>query len=73
MFTRTLRKLATVATAMALFTSGVHAADVIKIGAIAPKTGGLAGGAVVTQWPNVELWVKQVNARGGLDVGGKMM
>ena len=73
MFTRTLKKLATVATAMALFTSGVQAADVIKIGAIAPKTGGLAGGAVVTQWPNVELWVNQVNARGGLDVGGKMM
>ncbi|MDA8785294.1 hypothetical protein N9N40_06975 [Planktomarina temperata] len=48
MFTRTLRKLATVATAMALFASGVQAADVIKIGAIAPKTGGLAGGAVVT-------------------------
>ncbi|MDB9698153.1 amino acid ABC transporter substrate-binding protein [Planktomarina temperata] len=73
MFTRTLRKLATVATAMALFASGIQAADVIKIGAIAPKTGGLAGGAVVTQWPNVELWVNQVNARGGLDVGGKMM
>ena len=29
--------------------------DVIKIGAVAPKTGPLAGGAVVTQWPNVAL------------------
>ncbi|MXW87709.1 MAG: ABC transporter substrate-binding protein, partial [Boseongicola sp. SB0667_bin_21] len=45
----------------------------IKVGAIAPKTGPLAGGAVVTQWPNINLWVEQVNARGGLDVGGKKM
>ncbi len=44
----------------------VRASDVVKIGAVAPKTGPLAGGALVTQWPNVEMWVKQVNARGGL-------
>lgn len=43
-----------------------HAADTIKIGAVAPKTGPLAGGATVTQWPNIELWVQEVNARGGL-------
>ncbi|MEM6636276.1 MAG: amino acid ABC transporter substrate-binding protein [Pseudomonadota bacterium] len=49
------------------------AEGVIKLGAIAPKTGPLAGGAVVTQWPNIRLWVEQVNARGGLDVGGDMM
>ncbi len=49
------------------------AQDVIKLGAIAPKTGPLAGGAVVTQWPNVQLWVEQVNARGGLNVGDKQM
>ncbi|MEM7269172.1 MAG: amino acid ABC transporter substrate-binding protein [Pseudomonadota bacterium] len=49
------------------------AADVVKIGAIAPKTGPLAGGAVVTQWPNIQLWVEQVNARGGLNVGGKQL
>ncbi len=49
------------------------AQDVIKIGAIAPKTGPLAGGATVTQWPNVELWVSQINARGGLNVGGTQM
>ena len=47
------------------------AADPIKIGAVAPKTGPLAGGATVTQWPNVELWAKQVNGRGGLKVGGE--
>jgi branched-chain amino acid transport system substrate-binding protein len=57
----------------ALVASAAAAQDVIKVGAIAPKTGPLAGGAVVTQWPNVQLWVEQVNARGGLDVGGKKM
>lgn len=40
--------------------------DVIKIGASAPKTGPLSGGSTVTFWPNVKLWVEQVNARGGL-------
>ena len=45
----------------------------IKLGAISPKTGPLAGGAVVTQWPNIQLWVEQVNAVGGLNVGGEMM
>ncbi len=56
-------------------TFGAFAADTIKIGAVAPKTGPLAGGAVITQWPNVELWVKQVNARGGLKLkdGQKMI
>lgn len=53
--------------------TAAFAQDIIKVGAIAPKTGPLAGGAVVTQWPNVELWAKQVNARGGIDVGGKKM
>ena len=46
------------------------AADTIKIGSVAPKTGPLAGGAAVTQWPNVDLWIAQVNARGGLKVDG---
>lgn len=45
---------------------GALAADTVKIGAVAPKTGPLAGGAAVTQWPNIDLWVAQVNARGGL-------
>jgi len=40
--------------------------ETIKIGASAPKTGPLAGGSTVTYWPNVKLWVEQVNARGGL-------
>lgn len=46
------------------------AGDTVKIGSVAPKTGPLAGGSTVTQWPTLELWVKQVNARGGLKVDG---
>jgi len=38
----------------------------VVIGAVAPKTGPLAAGAAITHWPNVKLWVHQVNARGGL-------
>ena len=49
------------------------AQDTLKVGAVAPKTGPLAGGAAVTYWPNVKLWVEDVNARGGLNVGGKQM
>ena len=76
MFRRSLLKLAAaggLAVAGMLATGAAFADGVIKLGAIAPKTGPLAGGAVVTQWPNVQLWVEQVNARGGLNVGGKMM
>ncbi len=43
-----------------------QAAEVIKIGAVAPKTGPLAAGAAITHWPNIKLWVSQVNARGGI-------
>lgn len=42
------------------------AQQTIKIGAVAPKTGPLAGGAAVTQWPSIKMWVTQVNDRGGL-------
>ncbi|MBL4811136.1 MAG: amino acid ABC transporter substrate-binding protein [Rhodobacteraceae bacterium] len=52
--------------------SAAWAADPIIIGAVGPKTGPLAGGAVVSHWPNIQLWVSEVNARGGLNVGGEM-
>jgi len=45
-----------------------RAAGPIRIGAVAPKTGPLAGGATVSHWPNIYLWVEQVNARGGLQL-----
>lgn len=53
--------------------SGAGAADVIKIGVSAPKTGPLAGGAAVSLWPNIQLWAANVKAKGGIDVGGKKM
>jgi len=67
------RSIFGVLSALALSAGAAFSDGVIKLGAIAPKTGGLAGGAVVTQWPNVQLWVEQVNARGGLNVAGEMM
>ena len=42
------------------------AQQLIKIGAVAPKTGPLAAGAAITHWPNIQLWAHQVNERGGL-------
>lgn len=60
--------------AAVVMAAGIAAAqDTIKIGASAPKTGPLAGGAAVTHWPNIKLWMKEVNDRGGLKVGGKQM
>jgi branched-chain amino acid transport system substrate-binding protein len=52
----------------ALLPMGVASAagEPIKIGAVGPKTGPLAGGAAVTQWPTIKLWVADVNGRGGL-------
>lgn len=54
--------------ALATLAIGLPAAaqQTIRIGAVAPKTGPLAGGAAVTQWPSIKMWVTQVNARGGL-------
>ena len=43
-----------------------QAAEIITIGAVAPKTGPLAAGAAITHWPNIKLWVSQVNAQGGI-------
>lgn len=68
--------LKTLVAAAALSLAGpmsASAMDVIKIGTVAPKTGPLAGGSAVTHWPNVELWSKQVNSAGGINVGGKKM
>jgi len=47
------------------------AADPIKFGVVSHLTGPLAGGETVTHTPNIELWVKQVNERGGLNVDGE--
>lgn len=72
MYRRTFTTLAALAVATGM-AAPVWAQDVLKVGAVAPKTGPLAGGAAVTYWPNVKLWVEDVNARGGLKVDGKQM
>ncbi|MCH8465483.1 MAG: amino acid ABC transporter substrate-binding protein [Roseinatronobacter sp.] len=53
---------------MAASITGAAAQDVIRLGAAAPKTGPLAGGADVTHWPAVRLWVHQTNEAGGLQL-----
>ncbi|MCC5963953.1 MAG: amino acid ABC transporter substrate-binding protein [Rhodobacteraceae bacterium] len=53
---------------LAISTGAASAQDVIRMGAAAPKTGPLAGGADVTHWPAVRLWVHQVNEAGGLQL-----
>lgn len=68
---RTALKVTLAFAAMAMASTAI-AADPIIIGAVGPKTGPLAGGAVVTHWPNIKLWVTEVNERGGLNVGGEM-
>ncbi len=51
----------------------VSAKDTIKIGYAVSKTGRNAGGAATTTIPNYKLWVHQVNAAGGIKVGGKKL
>ena len=67
--------IATLAWAAAsVFAAGaVHAQtpDKIRIGYAISKTGPFAGGAGVTTLPNYQVWVKDVNAAGGIMLGGK--
>jgi branched-chain amino acid transport system substrate-binding protein len=57
--------------ATALVVAPAAAQDKVKIGYAISKTGPNAGGASITQIPNYEMWVKDVNAKGGLLIGGK--
>jgi branched-chain amino acid transport system substrate-binding protein len=50
---------------------GAKAETPIKLGMVAHLSGPLAGGEAVTHLPNVQLWLEEVNAKGGLMVGGK--
>jgi branched-chain amino acid transport system substrate-binding protein len=53
--------------AMVAGAPGVAAAqDKIRVGYAISKSGPNAGGANITQIPNYEMWVKEVNAKGGL-------
>lgn len=71
MIRRTFLTLA--ASAAALSLAGAASADTIKIGASAPQSGPLAGGAAMTHWPNVRMWVEEINEAGGLQVGDQQM
>ena len=68
------RTLFATAAAVAALALGAQASaqDALKIGAVGPKTGPLAGGAAVSFWPNVQLWAHDVNEAGGINVGGEM-
>lgn len=48
------------------FASAQDDIESIKIGAVYPKTGPQAGGAAASHIPNIELWVHDVNEKGGL-------
>jgi branched-chain amino acid transport system substrate-binding protein len=54
------------AVALALTGAPVLAQDKIRVGWVQSKTGPNAGGAATTTLPNYELWVKEVNAAGGI-------
>lgn len=71
MLRRNVLKLTAMAAALTVAgLAPANAQEVIKLGAVAPMTGPLAGGAAVTHWPAVRLWVDQVNKRGGLTLAG---
>ena len=53
-FIKTTGTLAASLAVSTMLTAAAWAADTIKIGTVAPKTGPLAGGAVITHWPNVD-------------------
>jgi branched-chain amino acid transport system substrate-binding protein len=72
MLRRTFIALAASAAAI-VAAAPAFAQDVIRLGASAPKSGPLGGGAAVTHWPNIQLWMKEVNDAGGLKVGDKQM
>lgn len=63
--------LAVMAGAGTLWSGAAQAQTSVKIGYAISRTGPAAGGAAVTSIPNYELWVKEVNAAGGLKLGDK--
>lgn len=73
MLRRTFMTLAASAAVLGLASSGALAQETLKIGASAPKTGPLAGGAAVTHWPNLHMWVNEVNDRGGIKIGDQQL
>jgi branched-chain amino acid transport system substrate-binding protein len=73
MLSNSFVRLAAAAAALALAGQFdlAEAQDKLRIGYAISKTGPFAGGAGVTTLPNYQLWVKDVNAAGGISLGGK--
>jgi branched-chain amino acid transport system substrate-binding protein len=63
--------LAATVAALTSFASTAAAQDKLRIGYVISKTGPYAGGAGITTLPNYQLWVKDVNAAGGVKLGDK--
>jgi branched-chain amino acid transport system substrate-binding protein len=57
----------------ALLAPAAQAQDTVKIGWAISKSGPFGPGAAVTTLPNYQVWVKDVNDAGGLNVKGKKM
>ncbi len=68
-----IAKLVLAALGLSIATSAATAQDKIRIGYAISKTGPFAGGAGVTTLPNYQLWVKDVNAAGGITLAGKKL
>ncbi|WP_316197468.1 amino acid ABC transporter substrate-binding protein [Bradyrhizobium sp. SZCCHNS2002] len=68
-----MASLTALAAALGTFASPAAAQDKIRIGYTISKTGPYAGGAGITTLPNYQLWVKDVNAAGGIKLGDKRL
>ena len=68
-----ITSLTAIAAALGTFASVACAQEKIRIGYAISKTGPYAGGASITTLPNYELWVKDVNAAGGIKLGDKRL
>jgi branched-chain amino acid transport system substrate-binding protein len=68
-----IASLTALAAALGTLASPTAAQDKIRIGYAISKTGPYAGGAGITTLPNYQLWVKDVNAAGGIKLGEKRL
>jgi branched-chain amino acid transport system substrate-binding protein len=69
----TMIRLFSSAALAALLATAAQAQDTVKIGWAISKSGPFGPGAAVTTLPNYQVWVRDVNDAGGLNVGGKKM
>jgi len=67
-----IKEIAVALTAAAMLAPAAAAfAQDVRIGYAIARTGPWAAGSQVTQEPNYIMWAEQINAAGGLNVGGK--